>query len=93
MTLQTLKKLVNKESGLNIDFRTDVYLNNTYGATPCIDYERAKNILKSLYAVLNRKFGCYSIYNLNMSLEKLKTQTLKSFFEIELFTASNYKQK
>lgn len=70
-----IKKL---KKEFSIDFRKDAYLTNNIGLSPIMDYDRAKEIVTKAN-ILAKENGLERIYNLNMEVEKLRTQSLKSY--------------
>lgn len=84
-TVQQFKEYFQAETGVALDFRKHVYLENQYGLSPCVKYDFAETFIKCLYAwghqciesnpALFPNFGGWQ-YNLNMSCEKLRTETI-----------------
>ena len=73
-----------------LDFRADRYINNNYGLTPCISYDRAKKIVFAIYDwahdIISDNKGCFLNfdgweYNLDMEIEKLRSSTVKMLID------------
>ena len=73
-----------------IDFRTHVYLENNYGGTQIFSYSFAEKIVVFAYDYVEsylednkNHFPDFSgwVWNKQMSIEKLRTTTLKAFLE------------
>ena len=62
----------------HIDFRSDVYLENEYGATPAMEYDRACCIVGDTMAILYDFVGeDFCEWAFQLEVDKLKTTTLK----------------
>ncbi len=85
MRLATLKKKIEKNLKIKIDFRSDVYTSNAYGASPIINYDKAKNIINEAIKILEvNKMRV----NTNMILNSIQTNSLKNELENLIFNAS-----
>jgi hypothetical protein len=98
--LKELLKNFKKETGIKIDFRKDQFLENQYGATPTFNYDFAEKIVFFTYCYLEEyaeKTINYSgfpgwEYNLQMSVEALRTTRLKIFIEDKINDLVVYKK-
>lgn len=89
-TVQQFKEYFKSETGITLDFRKHVFLDNQFGATPCVNYDFAEQLITNLYAwghqciedspELFPTFGGWK-YNLQMSCEKLRTEKIKHHIE------------
>jgi hypothetical protein len=100
--ISTFKSFVSEKTNLQLDFRTHVFLDNQYGATPCYRYSDAESLIDCLFEFFDMYYVDYSgRYNRSMSIEGLRTQRLNDFLlahlesEIEqtVFNAVNTKDK
>lgn len=73
-----------------LDFRRDVYAPNQYGLSPCVRYDRAKDIVLSIYSFGHQyiddnkdqfpTFGRWE-FNIEMEVDKLRTSKIKSLID------------
>jgi len=77
MKLATLKREIEKNLNITIDFRSDKYLLNSYGLSPLIDYSKCEDILKEAISILNLKNRVL----ISMLMSNVRINTLK--FELE----------
>jgi signal recognition particle subunit SEC65 len=73
-----IKKL---KKEFEIDFRKDVYLQNTFGLSPVMD---DYNTVKAIVAKANnlaKANGYVRVYNLDMEVEKLRTESLHKYLK------------
>ncbi len=88
--LKNLKCAFLNESGIDLDFRTHVYLENQYGLYPTYCYSVAEQIVPFVFEYLTDyleknqdeypNFGGWE-YNTSMSIEELRITKLKDFIE------------
>lgn len=98
-TLSEKKLMQSIKIGLGLDFRTHAYLENNYGCTPVFTYGFAENCVKKVKSFLKdfveeNKFDFpefeFSEYNLGMEIERLRTETLKTYISGLLGQLFNY---
>lgn len=106
MKKPTVKKLMAQlkedfefESGEALDFRSHAYLDNQYGLSPTFNYSFAEKIVKFAFEWAENyieenhynypDFGGW-YYNLQMSIEGLRTTPLKVFLSTILFDLEQY---
>ena len=80
MTIQKLKKMIEKNLKISIDFRKDVYITNNYKCIPIMDYKKAKLIIKEAIKIINAKN-----VNVNIIMDSLKNTTLKMELQTLIF--------
>ena len=73
--LQEIKKL------LDVDFRKDKFLENSYNNSPCFGYDTAKSYVANIHQFLSEKYGEAVIYNFMQEVESLRITTLKMYIE------------
>ena len=73
--LQEIKKL------LDVDFRKDKFLENSYNNSPCFGYDAAKSYVANIHQFLREKYGEAVIYNFIQEVESLRITTLKMYIE------------
>jgi len=84
MKLKELVKEIEKNTGIEIDFRSDVYVLNTNGCTPVMNFTKARDII--LYAIEELKI-CPTSVNVGNILSSLQVNTLKNELENLIFLA------
>lgn len=91
--LERLKQDYELEKNIKLDFRSHKHLKNEYGNHACFDYRFAEKIVEYMFKWIDDFFGrkCFD-YNLKMSIESLKTTTLKIFILSHLRDAMNLKK-
>ena len=77
-TVDKLKKQIAEMQRITIDFRSDVFAPNPYGASPVMSYNKADNIVQGLFVALD--LDC-RYNNAGMIMDRLKIESLKSVFE------------
>lgn len=79
--MSTKKQFIaNFKKDLHLDFRSQVFLSNQYGAYPQYGYDVAKNVVSELNERLIDLFNeQYVIYNNDMDIESLRTQRLSEY--------------
>ena len=78
--LNEFKEFTLKSTGLDLDFRTHVFLENQYGASPVYSYSDAEAVIDSVYAFLDKCGIDYEgRFSRSMDIEALRTQKLKEF--------------
>jgi len=75
MTTNELRNRIEKNLGIKIDFRRDVYIRNNYGCSPVMDYNKAKEILAETVVILRRDI---LHVNINMLLNDMERYSLKA---------------
>jgi isocitrate lyase len=73
--LQEIKKL------LDVDFRKDKFLENSYNNSPCFGYDAAESHVANIHQFLSEKYGEAVIYNFMQEVERLRITTLKMYIE------------
>ena len=73
--LQEIKKL------LDVDFRKDKFLENSYNNSPCFGYDTAESYVANIHQFLSEKYGEAVIYNFMQEVERLRITTLKMYVE------------
>ena len=73
--LQEIKKL------LDVDFRKDKFLENSYNNSPCFGYDTAESYVANIHQFLSEKYGKVVIYNFMQEVESLRITTLKMYIE------------
>ena len=73
--LQEIKKL------LDVDFRKDKFLENSYNNSPCFGYDTAESYVANIHQFLSEKYGEVVIYNFMQEVESLRITTLKMYIE------------
>jgi len=85
--LKDLKDSFSKENA-PLDFRSDVYLENQYGLSPCMSYDRARDITQFVYDwaddYIAQNKDIYPEFsgwrwNLDMATEELRTSSVYEF--------------
>jgi hypothetical protein len=78
------------ETDIELDFREYQFINNHYGNYPCFAYDDAKTVIEFLYSWAHEYIKEYKanypnfggwVYNLQMSVEELRTTKLKHVIE------------
>lgn len=98
-TISQFKEFLRDEAGIELDFRKHVFLENSYGATPCVKYDFAEVLVTQLYKWAQEcveenpnlfpNFGGFE-YNLQMSCEMLRTQRIRLYIEYVVDTLNCY---
>lgn len=78
--ISAFKSFVSEETNLDLDFRTHVFLDNQYGATPRFSYSDAEAVIDCMFKFFDKYHVDYDgRYNHSMALESLRTQNLKGY--------------
>lgn len=88
--VKKFRKDLESETGTKLDFRAHQFLENQYGASPCFDYDTAKEVISYLYKWGHEYISANEenyphfdgwVYNLSMAIEQLRTTRLKVVVE------------
>ena len=85
MNLQELKKKIENNLSIKIDFRQDVHTPSANGATPVMSFIKAESVIEEAFEIL----GVDPLHNnVSIILGKMETSTLKHELEVLLFESS-----
>ena len=85
--LQEIKKL------LDVDFRKDKFLENSYNNSPCFGYDAAKSYVADIHQFLSEKYGEAVIYNFMQEVERLRITTLKMYIESNIAAYRRFRSR
>ena len=78
MTIQQLKTKIEESLSIKIDFRSDKYIINSYGNSPIMDYDKARDILFEAWGILEIDLMSVNTY---IALNRLRMYSLKQELE------------
>jgi len=83
MKIQKLKREIEANLNINIDFRSDKYIVNLHTNMPIMNYNKAIDIINEAIKILNEAIKILNLkyVNTNMILNSIKINTLKSELE------------